>query len=92
MIKELRLLAKPINAPTSTFRILVVGENYLRRQKKMYEYMAEFKPVHVMQLPNSVKDDASRALWKAQMLRLQKTVEERFGTRLAKMLCGTPLR
>ncbi|XNM80094.1 hypothetical protein ACLK1U_24490 [Escherichia coli] len=24
----------------------------------MYEYMAEFKPVHVMQLPNSVKDDA----------------------------------
>lgn len=45
----------------------------------MYEYMAEFKPVHVMQLPNSVKDDASRALWKAEMLRLQKTVEERFG-------------
>ncbi len=37
----------------------------------MYEYMAEFKPVHVMQLPNSVKDDASRALWKAEMLRLQ---------------------
>ncbi len=33
----------------------------------------------VMQLPNSVKDDASRALWKAEMLRLQKTVEERFG-------------
>ncbi len=32
-----------------------------------------------MQLPNSVKDDASRALWKAEMLRLQKTVEERFG-------------
>ena len=40
--------------------------------KKMYEYMAEFKPVHVMQLPNSVKDGASRALWKAEMLRLQK--------------------
>lgn len=45
----------------------------------MYEYMAEFKPVHVMQLPNSVQDDASRALWKAEMLRLQTAVEERFG-------------
>ncbi|MCV5491959.1 2-hydroxyacyl-CoA dehydratase, partial [Escherichia coli] len=42
-------------------------------------YMAEFKPVHVMQLPNSVQDDASRALWKAEMLRLQTAVEERFG-------------
>lgn len=41
-------------------------------KKKMYEYMAEFKPVYAMQLPNSVKDDASRALWKAEMLRLQK--------------------
>ena len=30
-------------------------------------------------ISNSVKDDASRALWKAEMLRLQKTVEERFG-------------
>ncbi len=33
----------------------------------------------MMQLPNSVKDDASRALWKAEMLRFAKTVEERFG-------------
>ena len=41
--------------------------------------MAEFKPVHVMQLPNSVKDDTSRALWKAGDAALAKTVEERFG-------------
>jgi benzoyl-CoA reductase/2-hydroxyglutaryl-CoA dehydratase subunit BcrC/BadD/HgdB len=41
--------------------------------------MAEFKPVHVMQLPNSANDDASRALWKAEILRLQRAVEERFG-------------
>lgn len=42
--------------------------------------MAEFKAVHVMQLPNSASDDASRALWKAEILRLQKAVEDRFGT------------
>lgn len=45
----------------------------------MYEYMAEFKPVHVMQLPNSVQDQASRALWKAEMRRLQEVIETRFG-------------
>lgn len=46
----------------------------------MYEYMAEFKAVHVMQLPNSASDAASRALWKAEILRLQQAIEARFGT------------
>lgn len=46
----------------------------------MYEYMAEFKAVHVMQLPNSASDAASRALWKAEIRRLQQVVEARFGT------------
>ncbi len=45
----------------------------------MYEYMAEFKAVHVMQLPNSAADAASRALWKAEILRLQQAIEHRFG-------------
>ena len=60
------------------FSDLVVG-NHLRRQKKMYEYMAEFKAVHVMQLPNSASDAASRALWKTEILRLQRG-DCRFGT------------
>jgi benzoyl-CoA reductase/2-hydroxyglutaryl-CoA dehydratase subunit BcrC/BadD/HgdB len=45
----------------------------------MYEYMADFKAVHVMQLPNSATDAASRALWKSEILRLQQHIEERFG-------------
>ena len=71
--------AKPINVPTS---ISLTGGwgNHLRRQKKMYEYMAEFKAVHVMQLPNSASDAASRALWKTEILRLQQVIEARFGT------------
>ncbi len=54
--------------------------NHLRWQKKMYEYMAEFKAVHVMQLPNSASDAASRALWKAEIKRLQQVIETRFAT------------
>jgi len=32
-----------------------------------------------MQLPNSAADAASRALWKAEILRLQQVIEQRFG-------------
>lgn len=46
----------------------------------MYEYMAEFKAVHVMQLPNSASDATSRALWKAEIKRLQQVIETRFAT------------
>lgn len=79
LIKSSYGFGKTDKCPYFYFSDLVVGETTCDGKKKMYEYMAEFKPVHVMQLPNSVKDDASRALWKAEMLRLQKTVEERFG-------------
>ena len=58
----------------------MVGETTCDGKKKMYEYMAEFKAVHVMQLPNSASDAASRALWKAEIVRLQQAVEARFGT------------
>lgn len=58
----------------------MVGETTCDGKKKMYEYMAEFKAVHVMQLPNSASDAASRALWKAEIRRLQQVVEARFGT------------
>ncbi|TXP77323.1 hypothetical protein FV288_16605 [Escherichia coli] len=79
LIKSSYGFGKTDKCPYFYFSDLVVGETTCDGKKKMYEYMAEFKPVHVMQLPNSVKDDASRALWKAEMLRLQKAVEERFG-------------
>ena len=53
--------------PLFYFSDLVVGETTCDGKKKMYEYMAEFKAVHVMQLPNSSEDAASRALWKAEI-------------------------
>ncbi len=79
LIKSSYGFGKTDKCPYFYFSDLVVGETTCDGKKKMYEYMAEFKPVHVMQLPNSANDDASRALWKAEILRLQRAVEERFG-------------
>lgn len=63
--------------------------NHLRQQKKMYEYMAEFKAVHVMQLPNSASDAASRAR-KTEILRLQQVIEPGLARRLARRRCAKP--
>ncbi|KFC07462.1 hypothetical protein GTGU_01846 [Trabulsiella guamensis ATCC 49490] len=80
LIKSSYGFGKTDKCPYFYFSDLVVGETTCDGKKKMYEYMAEFKPVHVMQLPNSADDAASRALWKAEMRRLQQAVEARFGT------------
>ncbi|MFW0764466.1 double-cubane-cluster-containing anaerobic reductase [Trabulsiella odontotermitis] len=79
LIKSSYGFGKTDKCPYFYFSDLVVGETTCDGKKKMYEYMADFKPVHVMQLPNSADDAASRALWKAEMRRLQQAVEARFG-------------
>ncbi|SQA97029.1 benzoyl-CoA reductase, bzd-type, N subunit [Cedecea neteri] len=79
LIKSSYGFGKTDKCPYFYFSDLVVGETTCDGKKKMYEYMAEFKAVHVMQLPNSVDDPASRALWKAEILRLQQAIENRFG-------------
>ena len=80
LIKSSYGFGKTDKCPYFYFSDLVVGETTCDGKKKMYEYMAEFKAVHAMQLPNSASDAASRALWKTEILRLQQVIEARFGT------------
>ncbi|HGF9805330.1 TPA: double-cubane-cluster-containing anaerobic reductase [Klebsiella quasipneumoniae] len=79
LIKSSYGFGKTDKCPYFYFSDLVVGETTCDGKKKMYEYMAEFKAVHVMQLPNSASDAASRTLWKAEILRLQQVIEAQFG-------------
>jgi benzoyl-CoA reductase/2-hydroxyglutaryl-CoA dehydratase subunit BcrC/BadD/HgdB len=79
LIKSSYGFGKTDKCPYFYFSDLVVGETTCDGKKKMYEYMADFKAVHVMQLPNCATDAASRALWKSEILRLQQQIEERFG-------------
>lgn len=78
LIKSSYGFGKTDKCPYFYFSDLVVGETTCDGKKKMYEYMAEFKPVHVMQLPNSANDVASRALWRSEILRLQSVLEQQF--------------
>lgn len=79
LIKSSYGFGKTDKCPYFYFSDLVVGETTCDGKKKMYEYMADFKAVHVMQLPDSATDATSRALWKSEILRLKQQIEERFG-------------
>ncbi|MBC3804655.1 2-hydroxyacyl-CoA dehydratase [Acetobacterium fimetarium] len=78
LIKSSYGFGKTDKCPYFYFSDLVVGETTCDGKKKMYEYLREFKPVHVMELPNS-QSEAGYQLWKNEIIRLQETLEEQFG-------------
>ncbi len=80
LIKAATASAKPINVPTSISLTWWLGKPPATAKRKCMSTWPEFKAVHVMQLPNSASDAASRALWKTEILRLQQVIEARFGT------------
>ena len=63
--------------PFFHFADLVIGETTCDGKKKMYELMAEFKPVHVMELPNS-QSERGLAFWKSEIIRFKEYLEKKF--------------
>ncbi len=63
--------------PLFYFADLVIGETTCDGKKKMYEMMMEFKPVHVMELPNS-QSERGYEFWKAEVIRAKEYLEEFF--------------
>ncbi|WP_415932062.1 double-cubane-cluster-containing anaerobic reductase [Zhenpiania hominis] len=78
LIKSSYGFGKTDKCPFFFFSDLVVGETTCDGKKKMYEYMAEFKPIHVMELPNRVSEDGL-VLWKNEIIRMKEKLEEVFG-------------
>ncbi|MEG1798553.1 MAG: 2-hydroxyacyl-CoA dehydratase family protein, partial [Synergistaceae bacterium] len=68
--------------PYFHFCDMVIGETTCDGKKKMYEYLAELRPTHVMQLPQTTDHPMSLELWKYEVLRLKKKLEETFGVEI----------
>lgn len=77
LIKSSYGFAKTDKCPYFYFSDLIVGETTCDGKKKMYEYLADFKPVYVMELPNSQSADALE-LWKKEIIKLKEELENRF--------------
>lgn len=78
LIKSSYGFGKTNKCPYFYFSDLVVGETTCDGKKKMYEYLGEFKPVHVMKLPN-VQNEDSLESWKKEIIRLKDVIEGQFG-------------
>lgn len=81
LIKSSYGFAKTDKCPFFFFSDLIVGETTCDGKKKMYEYLSEFKPVHVMELPNSQREDGLE-LWKNEIIRLKSYLEEMFNVEI----------
>lgn len=78
LIKSSYGFGKADKCPYFYFADLVVGETTCDGKKKMFEIMGNFKPVHIMQLPNNPSLPASLDLWRGEMIRLKEALEDRF--------------
>ncbi|MDD4238461.1 MAG: double-cubane-cluster-containing anaerobic reductase [Desulfotomaculaceae bacterium] len=82
LVKSSYGFAKTDKCPFFYFSDLVVGETTCDAKKKMYELLGEFKPVHVMQLPNTQDEDGYK-LWKKEVIKAKKVLEEKFGVEIS---------
>jgi benzoyl-CoA reductase/2-hydroxyglutaryl-CoA dehydratase subunit BcrC/BadD/HgdB len=82
LIKSSYGFAKTDKCPFFFFSDLIVGETTCDGKKKMYEYLSDYKPVHVMELPNS-QSGAGLKLWKDEILKLKTILEEMFSVKIS---------
>jgi len=78
LIKSSYGFGKTDKCPFFYFSDIVVGETTCDGKKKMFEMMAEYKPVHVMQLPNNPETKESFDMWKAEVIKLKEAIEKQF--------------
>ena len=81
LIKSSYGFAKTDKCPFFYFSDLVVGETTCDGKKKMYEMLAEFKSVHVVQLPNSQTEDGYE-LYRKELIRFKEVLEEKFEVKI----------
>lgn len=80
LIKSSYGFGKTDKCPYFFFSDLVVGETTCDGKKKMFELMGEYKPVHVMQLPNNPTTPEAFTLWKSEIVKLKEVLEKQFDT------------
>lgn len=78
LVKSSYGFAKTQKCPFFYFSDLIVGETTCDGKKKMYEFLGEFKPVHIMELPNRQSEDGYQ-MYRNEMIRFREALEAHFG-------------
>ncbi|MDY0168278.1 MAG: double-cubane-cluster-containing anaerobic reductase [Thermoguttaceae bacterium] len=61
---------------------LIVAETTCDGKKKMYELLAETRPVYVLELPQKVDDPDALAHWRAELCKFRTMLEQRWGVEI----------
>lgn len=69
--------------PFTYFSDIIVGETTCDGKKKMYEYLNEIKPMHVMQLPQAIDRDHAFTVWRNEIILLIKRLEKEFNVKIS---------
>lgn len=78
LIKSSYGFGKTDKCPFFYFSDLVIAETTCDGKKKMYEHMANFKPIHVMELPNCCTEEGVE-FYRLQIIKMKEKLEEFFG-------------
>ena len=79
LIKSTYGFAFSQKCPFTYFSDMIIGETTCDGKKKMYEMLAEFKPVYVIELPNRQSEEGI-AMYRREIIRFKEELERRFET------------
>lgn len=68
--------------PFTYFSDIIVGETTCDGKKKMYEYLGQIKPMHVMQLPQALDREHAARVWKNELIILKERLEKEFNVEI----------
>lgn len=78
LIKASYGFGKTDKCPYFYFSDLVIAETTCDGKKKMYEQMSKFKPMHIIELPNSQSEDGVE-FYRKQIIKMKEKLEDFFG-------------
>jgi benzoyl-CoA reductase/2-hydroxyglutaryl-CoA dehydratase subunit BcrC/BadD/HgdB len=61
----------------------IIGETTCDGKKKMFELMENFKPLVVLEVPQSAKGETQKAYWSSEVARCKKEIEHRLGVTIS---------
>ncbi|MCC6682390.1 MAG: 2-hydroxyacyl-CoA dehydratase [Phycisphaeraceae bacterium] len=70
------------NNPFQEMADLIVAETTCDAKKKMYELLAQQRPVYILELPQKPNDPDALLHWRAELVKFRTELEQRFNVRI----------
>lgn len=82
LIKSSYGFAATDTCPYFHFSDLLIAETTCDGKKKMYELLAEYKPMQILQLPQTQTGPEARELWLQEIVKTKQRLESEFGVEI----------